>query len=86
MNILGASPSARTGDILFYLADTIAITVQYANRTGLCNMLDGFQNKALNEQLQMLVEHAKDATVKIEDYDRSKMLSNLSTAEDNGIR
>lgn len=46
-------------------------------------MLEGFQNKGLKDQLKILVEHAKDSTVKIEDYDRYKMLSNLSTAEDN---
>ena len=34
----------------------------------------------------MLVEHAKDASVKIEDYDRYQHLSNLSTAEDNQMR
>lgn len=49
LSIIGAKPEAKTGDILFYVADSIAITVQYANRTGLCKMLDGFQNKNLPE-------------------------------------
>ena len=86
LQILGANPSAKNGDILFYIADTIAITVQYANRTGLCKMLDDFQKKNLNDQLKILVEHAKEASVKMEDYDRMQMLKNLSAAEDNQMR
>ena len=70
LQIFGADPRAKTGDLLFYLADTIAITVQYANRTGLCKMLEDFQPKEFKDQLKILVQHAKDATVKIEDYDR----------------
>ena len=49
-------------------------------------MLDDFQPKDLKDQLQILVEHAKEATVKIEDYDRFQSLTNLSTAEDNQMR
>ena len=40
LKILGASANATNGDILFYLADSIAITVQYGNRTGLCKLLE----------------------------------------------
>lgn len=86
LSIFGAKPEAKTGDILFYLADTIAITVQYANRTGLCRMLDNIQKKDMKEQLKILVEHAKDASVKIQDYDRLQMPTNLSIAEDNQMR
>lgn len=40
LKILKANPTAKNGDILFFLADAFAITVQYGNRTGLCNLLD----------------------------------------------
>lgn len=86
LSIFGAKPGAKSGDVLFFLADAIAITVQYANRTGLCKMLDGFQKKDLMEQLKILNAHARDTSVKIEDYDRMQMLTNLSTAEDNQMR
>lgn len=40
LKLLKANPTAKTGDVLFYLADAFAITVQYGNRTGLCNLLE----------------------------------------------
>lgn len=39
IKILNATSNAKNGDVLFYLADKFAITVQYGNRTGLCNVL-----------------------------------------------
>lgn len=40
LKILKANATAKNGDVLFYLADAFAITVQYGNRTGLCSLLE----------------------------------------------
>lgn len=49
-------------------------------------MLDGFQKQELNEQLKIMVDHAKEASVKIEDYDRYQGLTNLTIGEDSQMR
>ena len=39
LKTLKANPGAKNGDLLFFIADAFAITVQYGNRTGLCKLL-----------------------------------------------
>jgi hypothetical protein len=70
LKILKANPTAKNGDILFYLADAFAITVQYGNRTGLCNLLEQIQAKPFNMQLE-LFKNGTHKSVKMKDYDRT---------------
>jgi len=84
LSILKASPTATTGDVLFYTADALALTVQYGNRTGLCKMLQSVQNEPLDEKLEALKKTAKFA--KMRDYDRTQMLTNMSTNVNNSMR
>lgn len=69
-NLSGAYPSMNDGDFAFYLADIFVESVQYGNRTGLCNLMSTIANSTLEEQLQVVAEQAKSAGVAPEDYDR----------------
>lgn len=87
LKTLAANPIAKDGDVLFYLADAFAITVQYGNRTGLCSMLEKVieGEKPLQEKLN-LFKGGIDKSVKMKDYDRTQGLTNLSTAMNNSMR
>lgn len=85
LKILKANPTAKNGDVLFYLADAFAITVQYGNRTGLCNLLDKIQSKPFKEKIE-LFKNGTNKSVKMKDYDRSQILTNMSTSTNNSMR
>jgi len=36
---MGANPNMNIGDFAFYFADIFVETVQYGNRTGLCDLM-----------------------------------------------
>ena len=40
LKTIGANDNVIDGDIQFFLADLIAQSVQYSNRSGLCKMAD----------------------------------------------
>ena len=85
LKVLKANPTAKNGDVLFYLADAFAITVQYGNRTGLCSLLEQIHDKPLAEKLE-LFRNGTNKSVRMRDYDRTQMLTNMSTAMNNSMR
>jgi pimeloyl-ACP methyl ester carboxylesterase len=66
----GASPDINDGDFAFYFSDIFVESVQYGNRTGLCNLMSEIEGKPLQEQLQAISAHAELAGVAPGDYDR----------------
>ena len=70
LKILKANATAKNGDVLFYLADAFAITVQYGNRTGLCSLLEQIDQKPLINKLE-LFRNGTNKSVKMRDYDRT---------------
>lgn len=69
----GADPSLHDGDFAFYLADIFVESVQYGNRTGLCNLMEQISELDLQDQLQAVASAAKIAGVAPEDYDRESL-------------
>lgn len=58
------------GDFAFYFSDIFVETVQYGNRTGLCNLMSQIEGKSLNDKMDAITAHAKIAGVAPADYDR----------------
>jgi len=54
MSLMGASPKMHIGDFAFYFADIFVESVQYGDRTGLCEVLKGVADKDLWTQLSAI--------------------------------
>jgi hypothetical protein len=44
MTAMGAAPEMNNGDFAFFFADIFVESVQYGNRTGLCENIKGVQD------------------------------------------
>ena len=54
METMGASPGMHNGDFAFYFADIFVESVQYGDRTGLCDLVRTIKDKDLIDQLEAL--------------------------------
>jgi len=77
MKRAGASPKMHTGDFAFYFADIFVESVQYGDRTGLCDAMKEIKDKDLMTQLDTIKNLAAKAGVSPPDYCR-KAISNTA--------
>lgn len=70
MQRMGASSKMDNGDFAFYFADIFVESVQYGNRTGLCNLMKEIEEMELNDQLDAILAQAQSAGVAPADYCR----------------
>lgn len=55
-------------DFFFYLADIYTISIQYGDRTGLCDKLASILDLSMDEQLASMVEYGNQKGVHYDDY------------------
>lgn len=77
---LGASPDINDGDFAFFFADIFVTSVQYGNRTGLCNFLSQIEDMPFDDQLLEVAKQAQIAGVAPGDYDRN-VLKNVKITD-----
>ena len=70
MKRMGAFKGMDNGDFAFYFADIFVESVQYGNRTGLCDLVQEIQDKSFNDQLDAIKGQADLAGVAPSDYCR----------------
>jgi hypothetical protein len=52
--LMGADTEMDNGDFAFYFADIFVETVQYGDRTGLCDLMKEIKDKTLEDKLKAL--------------------------------
>lgn len=75
MTLMGASPEMHDGDFAFYFADIFVESVQYGNRTGLCEIMKLIKAQNYQIQLKMIREQAVFAHVAPQDYCRHQIMN-----------
>ena len=70
MKRMGAYSHMDNGDFAFYFADIFVETVQYGNRTGLCQLVKEIQDLEFNDQLDAIKAQADRSGVAPSDYCR----------------
>mmetsp|Transcript_12866 Transcript_12866/g.21762 ORF Transcript_12866/g.21762 Transcript_12866/m.21762 type:complete len:205 (-) Transcript_12866:111-725(-) len=79
---MGAYPKMHPGDFAFFFADIFVESVQYGNRTDLCNFLDTIADADLDTQLSALKTWSQKVNVGPSDYCRHNIknvsLSNVA--------
>jgi len=68
---MGAYGGMNNGDFAFYFADIFVESVQYGDRTGLCDLMKEIEDKEFFEQLSALKGQAEKAGVAPQDYCRN---------------
>ncbi len=70
---MGAYGGMDNGDFAFYFADIFVESVQYGDRTGLCDVMKEIKDKPLWDQLTALRGQADKAGVAPQDYCRNQI-------------
>jgi hypothetical protein len=72
-NAMGANEHMHNGDFAFFFADIFVESVQYGDRTGLCDLMKELSGKDFDKQLAGLKKQAEKSGVAPGDYCRNKI-------------